>query len=200
MNNTAISPSKNLYRRLMFGMAAFLLCADISLCKSPEMEGPYIDSLGYLAAQNRLHAVEEQSAESLFNQALQAKKGRADDSEAQPEFFRSLEENYQRYRMLFSLHRKGPVPSAYCPYDLMQTFAAGMFDAQPFMNAILHTLRMTDITTLSFAVRRQEDDRMIVRVSWAKAVSRKGSKGFSISEGSLDLLVTSHWIAAIPVR
>jgi hypothetical protein len=53
---------------------------------------------------------------------------------------------------------------------------------------------------LSFVVRQQEDDRMVIRVSWAKAVSRKGSKVFSISEGDLDLLVTDHWIAAIPAR
>jgi hypothetical protein len=200
MNYPAVSSKQSFYGRFLLGMAAFFLCASSALCKDSDQTGPYIDSLGYLAAQNRLYAVEEQSAETLFNQALQAKKSLSGDNQEQPEFFKSLEENYQRYRMLFTLHRRGALPSAYCPYDLIETFSAGMFDAQPFMNAILHTLRMTDITTLSFTVRHQEDDRMIIRVSWAKAVSAKGSREFSISEGNLDLLVTSHWIAAIPGR
>jgi hypothetical protein len=200
MYDKAISTGKNHFRRPLFGAAAFLLCANIALCKDAGRTGPYVDSLGYLASQNRLHAVEEQSADSLFNQAFQTKKGRAGDNREQSEFFRSLEENYQRYLTLFSLHRRGPVPSVFCPYDLLQTFAAGTFDAQPFMNAILHTLRMTDITTLSFTVRSQAVDRMILRVSWAKAVSRKGSKSFSISEGSVDLLVTEHWISAVEAR
>jgi hypothetical protein len=185
---------------LLFFLSSTITLPFRALCQPQSDDGPYIDSLGFRAAQSRLDAVEKESPDTLITQAFRAQNVRPADSLTQPDFYQSLEESYQRYRTLFTLHRRGPAPSVYCKYDLLKTFTLGIFDPQPFMNAILHTLAMTDIATLSFDVQSRSLDRMLVRVSWAKAVSRKSQKRFSISEGNIDIMVTNHWISAIPVR
>jgi hypothetical protein len=162
--------------------------------------GPYIDSLGYRAAQSRLDAVDAKSPDSLINQALRVQNKRHADPATQPDFFKSIEDNYQRYLKLFTLHKRGQVSEVYCAFDLLETFELALFDPQPFLNAIMHTLSMTDISTLSYDVISKSPDGIIVRVSWSKAVSQEGGKGFAITEGTSDIKVTGHWISAAPAR
>jgi hypothetical protein len=163
-------------------------------------EGPYIDSLGFRAAQSRLDAVDTKSPDSLINQAFRVQKKQQPDSAGQPDFFKSIEDDYQRYLKLFTLHKRGQVSEVYCSYDLLETFRQEVFDPQPFLNAILHTLSLTDLTTLSFDELSRTSGRIIVRVAWSKAVPQKNSKGFSITEGTSEIKVTRNWISLIQPR
>ena len=171
-----------------------------SSCQILPDGGPYIDSLGFRAAQLRLEAVEKESPDSLINKAFRVQNKQKTNIQAQPDFFQSIEEDYQRYRKLFTLHRRGPAQEVYCAYDLLETFRLEIFDSQPFFNAILHTLSLPDVTTFSFDVVSRTSDRLIVRVAWSKAVPQADGKSFSIAEGHSDLKVTDHWISLLPVR
>jgi hypothetical protein len=162
--------------------------------------GPYIDSVGFRAAQARLDAVDAESPDSLINQAFGVQKKQQPDVKAQPEFFKSIEESYQRYRKLFTLHKRGAITAVYCEYDVLETFRLEVFDPQPFLNAILHTFSMTDVTTLTYGVLSRSPDRIIVRASWSRAVQQGNKKGFSITEGSSDLNVTKNWISFVSNR
>ncbi len=163
-------------------------------------EGPYIDSAGLRAAQSRLEAVDGDDADSLINQAFRVQNKLPSGVQGQPDFFKSIEDDYQRYRKLFTLHKRGPVSGAYCPYDLLETFKREVFDAQPFLNAILHTLSLPDVTTLSYSVVSRAPDNITIRVSWSKAVAQEGGKGFAIAEGTSDIKVARHWISLVAVR
>jgi hypothetical protein len=169
----------------------------LTSCQILPDDGPYIDSIGFRAAQSRLEAVSSKSPDSLINDAFRIQKKPHADIQAQPDFFQSIEDDYQRYRKLFTLHRRGPVQEVYCKYDLLETFRLALFDPQPFLNAILHTLSMPDITTISFDVVSRSTDRIIIRVSWSKAVLQENGKEFSIAEGNCDIMVMRHWIALI---
>ena len=160
-------------------------------------KGPYIDSIGFRAAQSRLKDVDGDQADSLINQAFRVPAQRQGEVQAQPDFFKSIEDDYQRYRKLFSLHKRGQVSEVFCPYDLLETFKLEVFDGQPFLNAIMHALSMPDITTLSYDVTSRTKDKIIVRVSWSKAVPEDSGKKFAISEGTSAITVASHWISLV---
>jgi hypothetical protein len=163
-------------------------------------DGPYVDSIGFRAAQSRLEAVESKSPDSLISEAIQIQNKSKADIQAQSDFFQSIEDDYQRYRKLFTLHKRGPISKVFCAYDLLETFKLELFDPQPFLNAVLHTFDMSDIATLSFDVISRSSDGLIIRVAWSKAVPQAGKKAFSISEGNTDIKVTKHWITLVPLR
>jgi len=152
--------------------------------------GPYIDSLGLRASLARIDNVESQSTGSLIKEALEVP---ANNGEAvQADFFQSLEEDYQKYLKLFKFRN---VRRATCPYDLLETFRAKVYDPQPFMNAILHTMTLREITTLDYTVQSDASDTIHVQVSWAKATPGKAEKSFGITEGTLPLIVTKHEVS-----
>ncbi len=194
MKSTCRLSMKSSVVLFLFLMPPIAGCALRQSSRMPHIDGPYIDSVGFRAARSRLDAVDKEYPDSLIQKAFRVQDQQRADSLEQPDFFQSIEEDYQRYRTLFTFHKKEHAAAVYCKYDLLETFKREVFDPQPFMNAILHALSMPDITTLSFDVLSSSSDRMIVRVSWSKAVPQENSKGFSISEGSLELAITQHWI------
>lgn len=153
--------------------------------------GPYIDSLGLRASLARIDNVEDQSTGALIGQALEVPKNAADDN-LQPDFFQSIEDDYQKYLKLFKLIKSRKTLEARCDYDLLETFRVKIFDPQPFLNAILHTMTLKDITTLDYAVKSDKSDTLLLQVSWAKPTAQQSGKGFGITEGSLPLIVTKH--------
>jgi hypothetical protein len=155
------------------------------------VEGPYIDSLGFRAAQARIDNIDRASGDAMISMALQVPKTEL-EQENQPEFFRSIEESYQRYLKLFSLVSKSPRPVIQCAYDLIETFNRQIFDPQPFMNAMLHTMTLADFSTIDFTVKPSDRDTLFVLVSWARAETGKNTNAYAISEGNLTLAVTRH--------
>jgi hypothetical protein len=159
---------------------------------------PYVDSLGLCAARSRLIAVEQDSADTLISQAFHIPRDSIAE-QIQPLFFKSLEDSYQRYLAIFSpVKKKTTVPEIRCSYDLIKTLKLRVFDPQPFMNAILHSLTLSGITTLDFDVQQYSSpDTLLVKVFFTAAVPH-GDKAFSMSEGALDLYVTKHGVSLGP--
>lgn len=161
---------------------------------SPTGGGPYIDSIGLRASLARIDNVADQSAGTLITQALEVPGNTASNPD-QPDFFQSLEDDYQKYLKLFKPDRNRKVPEASCNYDLIETFRSKIFDPQPFMNAILHTMTLKEITTLDYAIQSDKSDTLLVQVSWAKPTAQQAGKEFGITEGSLPLQVTRHSVS-----
>jgi hypothetical protein len=184
--------------KILFPLPIFFLLFISCIFQRPAIsqsnEGPYIDSLGYRAAQARLDDIGRASGDAMISQALQVPKT-ALEQENQSEFFRSIEESYQRYLKLFIRISKKPRPEIRCAFDLIETFNRQVYDPQPFVNAILHTMALTDLSTLDFTVQPHTEDTVLVHVSWARAETRKGTKEYAISEGNLTLAVTRHTAA-----
>lgn len=157
-------------------------------------KGPYVDSLGHRAAQARIDNIDRASGNAMISQALYVPKNALEQAN-QPDFFRSIEESYQRYLKLFTRIPKSPRPEIRCAFDLIETFNRQVFDRQPFVNAMLHTMTLTDLSTLDFTVQPRAKDTLMVQVSWAKAETRKDTKEYAISEGELTLAVTRHTAA-----
>jgi hypothetical protein len=157
-------------------------------------DGPYIDSLGFRASLARIDNVAGQSAGTLITQALEVPDDTA-SSAGRPDFFQSLEDDYQKYLKLFRVDKRGKAPEATCSCDLLETFRSKVFDPQPFMNAILHTMALKEITTLDYAIRSDKSDTLMLLVSWAKPTAAQTGKGFGITEGSLLLRVTRHSVS-----
>ncbi len=158
-------------------------------------EGPFIDSIGYDAAQARIETIDREEGNALLSQALSV----PDDSlqtAPQPAFFQSIEESYQRYLKLFTPVKKALRPEIRCSYDLVETFRLRLFDPQPFMNALLHTMSLTQISTLDFTVEPKNTDTTLIYVSLTQAVSQQvpqgGTKWVTFSDGDLILSVTRH--------
>ncbi|MBN1576609.1 MAG: hypothetical protein JW913_08660 [Chitinispirillaceae bacterium] len=154
-------------------------------------EGPFIDSTGYAEAQERLEIFDIGKSNTLFSQALSV----SDDSlemTSQPAFFQSLEDNYQRYLTLFTPVKRAPRPEIRCRYDLVETFKLLIFDPQPFINAMLHTMSLSGLSTLDFTAEPKNADTTLVHVAFTKAVSQEETKLFTFSEGELTLSVTRH--------
>lgn len=156
-------------------------------------EGPYIDSLGLRASLARIDNVADQSTGTLIKQAVEA-PGNTGTGVDQPDFFQSLEDDYQKYLKLFKPDKKVKAPEATCNYDLIETFRTKVFDPQPFMNAVLHTMALKEITTLDYAIQSDKSDTLFIQVSWAKPMPENTGKSFGIMEGSLRLLVMKHSI------
>jgi hypothetical protein len=159
-------------------------------------QGPYIDSLGFRAAQARLENVDRADGNALISQAFYVPKTTAEQSN-QAEFFQSIEESYQRYVKLFTTAKRTSRPEIRCDYDLCETFKLQLFDPQPFINAMLHTMSLTELSTLDFVVQPRNADTLFVQVSYAKATARKDEKEFAIGEGDLTLTVTRHTAALV---
>ncbi len=168
----------------------FSLC--ISITRSYKTLGePYIDSTGYRAASRRLEIVDHESSNKLISQALSI-SGDSNLTSSQPEYFQSLEESYQRYSGLFTYVKRAPRPEVRCPYDLIETFRLQIFDPQPFVNAILHAMKLSQLTTLDFTVETKNTDTMLVHIAFTKSIPQHGTRWFSLSEGELTLAITRH--------
>ena len=158
--------------------------------------GPFIDSIGYHAAQARLEIVDREASNALISQALSVPED-THHLPRQPEFFQSIEESYQRYLKLFSPVRRAPRPEVRCKFDLIETFRLLIFDPQPFLNAILHTMSLTAVSTLDFTVQPKNADTTLVHVALTKAIPQEGTRWVTFSEGELALSVTRHSAALL---
>ncbi|MBN1308154.1 MAG: hypothetical protein JXA18_09580 [Chitinispirillaceae bacterium] len=158
---------------------------------SMKYEGPFIDSAGYSAAQERIRSIDRAESDALVSQALSV-TGDPAHIAGQPPFFQSIEENYQRYLKLFTPEKRARRPEIRCRYDLVETFNLLVFDPQPFINAMLHTMSLTGLVTLDFSVHPKNADTTLVHIALTEAVSHEGTKWFSFSEGELTLTVTRH--------
>jgi hypothetical protein len=173
----------------------FMTCIRMGPGHSSENEdGPYIDSLGFRASLARVDNVVDQSTGTLIKQALEVQENTTGNTD-QPDFFQSLEDDYQRYLKIFKLSRTGRLTEATSDYNLLETFRAKVFDPQPFMNALLHTMKLREITTLDYIIQADKTDTMLVQVSWAKPTALEAGKGFGITEGTLALLVSRHSVS-----
>jgi hypothetical protein len=173
----------------------FQACIRMGPGHTPATEdGSYIDSLGLRASLARIDNVEDQRAGTLITQALKVPDKNTGNN-AQPDFFQSIEDDYQKYLKLFRLNKNGKVLEATCKYDLLETFRVKIFDPQPFMNAILHTMKLSEITTLDYTITSDRSDTLLVEVSWARPTEQPVGKGFGITEGSLPLCITKHSVS-----
>ena len=155
------------------------------------IDDPFIDSVGWNAAQARLAAIDETEGDSLISQALSVPADSA-HATSQPAFFQSIEDSYQRYLKLFTPVQNASRPEVRCRYDLIETFKRGVFDPQPFLNALLHTMSLTDLSTLDFNVQPENADTAMVRIALTKASSQAETKWLTFSEGELTLAVSRH--------
>lgn len=160
---------------------------------------PYVDSTGYRAALERLETVDRSEDGALIAQALYVPESAA-EKVLQPRFFQSIEESYQRYLGLFRPAKKTQAPALRCDFDLAETVRRGVFDAQPFYNAMLHTMGLGDLSTLDFSVETAANDTLVVRLQCARSLSRENSKTFSITETTVTLACTRHAAHLIAVR
>jgi hypothetical protein len=157
---------------------------------------PYIDSTGYYAAQERIANISYVSSDDLISQALTVQETNEKTPRAQPRYFQTIEESYQRYLILFRPVNKTGLSHLECSWDLIETFRLQVFDRQPFLNAMLHTLGLTELSTLDFTVEpRSGSDTLLVQVLWARPESYKDRKELAISEGNLTLAITRHTAA-----
>lgn len=155
------------------------------------INGPYIDSIGYKALQARIEAVDRETSGSLISEALAVQNDSLEDV-TQSAFFQSLEESYQRYLKLFKPVKRAIRPEVRCDYDLVETFSLQILDPQPFINALLHTMSLTEVTTIDFRVEPKNTDTTLLFVTFTKMESHEETKRVTMSEGDLILSVTDH--------
>jgi hypothetical protein len=153
--------------------------------------GPYIDSIGYRAVQARIEMVDREASGTLISEALAVQEDTLHDVQ-QSAFFQSIEESYQRYLKLFTPARRSDRPAIRCDYDLVETFKLLLFDPQPFLNALLHTMSLKEVTTLDFKVEPKNVDTTLLYVTLTKVESLEDTKKVTVSEGDLILSVTHH--------
>jgi len=160
--------------------------------------GPFIDSVGFESARVRNAEIADglmSNSQSMVTRALTDKSDPADDS-AGEDIFRSLEESYQRYVAVFKPATIESIFKTQSEYDLPATFRLSVFDRQPFMNALLHSLSFHSLTTLDYIIEEGNRDTCRIRVNWAAPLP-KDSTGFTIKEGSLNLIVTKHEVTCL---
>ena len=161
----------------------------------------YIDSTGYRALEARVALVESEESGALISEALAVQNESMNEEVAQSAFFQSLEESYQRYLPLFSLVRTSKLPEVHCRYDLVETFNLMIIDPQPFINALLHTMSLTELTTIDFRVEPKNADTTLLYVSLTKMASQENTRKVTMSEEDLILSVARHratLVTAIP--
>lgn len=151
-------------------------------------DGAYIDSIGYKAAQARIETVEREASGTLISEAL-AVQNDSLQTASQSAFFQSIEESYQRYLKLFTPVKRTDRPEVRCRYDLVATFKKMVLDPQPFINALLHSMSLTEVTTLDFRVEPVSADTTLLYVSLTRVASEEGAK-ITLSEGDLILSVS----------
>ena len=154
-------------------------------------KGPYIDSIGYKALQARIEAVDRETSGTLISEALAVQNDTL-QADTQSAFFASIEESYQRYLKLFTPVRRATRPEIHCNYDLVETFNLLILDPQPYINALLHTMSLTEVTTIDFRVEPKNTDTTLLYVSLTKVESQEGTKRVTVSEGDLILSVARH--------
>jgi hypothetical protein len=111
--------------------------------------------------------------------------------------FARLEANYQRYRDLLASEDGGSKRRLHSRYDLAATLRKGVFDPQPFMNALLHSMGMEEIVTLDYDIDSTSLDTLVVTVYWG-AGTEDSSGELRLSEGDLRLYVTEHAASLLP--
>ena len=158
---------------------------------SKDSTEPFIDSTGFKAAQSRINATEWEESSSLISQALSV-MGDTVQAGRQADFFQSLEENYQKYLTLFTPAKQADPPEVHCGFDLIETFRLAVFDPQPFLNAILHTMTLTDLATLDYVTKPQGADTTLVLVKATRAEHPGDAKSLTFKEGDVTLSVTRH--------
>jgi hypothetical protein len=180
-------------RTLLIALALFNSCVHHPRGGSQvNSDAPYTDSTGYRFSLARVEATNWQESSALISQALSV-AGDTLQTDRQPDFFQSLEESYQRYLPLFAREKNAPRPQVRCTYDLVETFRLGIFDAQPFVNALLHTMSITEVSTLDYTARQQSADTTTLLIKVTKAVApEKNLKELRFTEGDAVVSVTRH--------
>jgi len=153
-------------------------------------KGPYIDSIGYKAMEARVAMVAQETSSMLISEALAVQNDSLPDNE-QATFFSSIEESYQRYLPLFKPVKGAEHPQVSCSYDLVETFNKLIVDTQPFMNAILHTMSLNEVTTIDFRVEPKNVDTTLLYVSLTKMESQENKK-VVMSESDCILSLARH--------
>jgi hypothetical protein len=154
-------------------------------------EGPYVDSLGYrdfLFRQDVLGEGLFRDPDSMVHDARETARDSA---------FARLETNYQRYRALFAASPQISKRRLVSRYDLAVTFRRGVFDPQPFMNALLHTMGMDEIVTLDYDIDSTGTDALALTVYWG-AGTRDSTGALRLSEGDLRLYINDHTASLLP--
>ncbi|MCW8966406.1 MAG: hypothetical protein OQK82_06950 [Candidatus Pacearchaeota archaeon] len=162
--------------------------------------GAYIDSVGYRALEARIALVDNETSGELISEALAVQNDTTREV-AQSAFFQSLEESYQRYLKIFTPVRKSKLPEVQCRYDLVETFNLMIIDPQPFINALLHTMSLKELTTVDFHVEPKNADTTLIYVTLTKMASREHGRKVTMSDEDLILSVTRHratLVTAIP--
>ncbi len=155
----------------------------------------YIDTVGYRAFTNRQQILGDglfNNPDSAVRMALRPMDEAAQGSAARDSgIFAEIEQSYQRYLTLFRVQKNAGGYELCFPYNLIATLETGMVDRQPFMNAILHSLGLTDLTTLDFSLQRLSADQLLVTVMWS-APAKTIQSGIHIAEGEQQLYVSPH--------
>jgi hypothetical protein len=154
-------------------------------------DGPYIDSIGYKAFLARMESVERETSDTLIAEALAVQNDTL-QTNIQAAFFQSIEDSYQRYLKLFSPVKRTVRPEIHCDYDLVKTFKLLVLDPQPFINAILHTMSLMEVTTVDFIVEPKNTDTTLLYVSFTRLLSQEGTNRVTMSEDDLILSMASH--------
>lgn len=134
--------------------------------------------------------VARETSSKLITEALAVQNESMEDNE-QVTFFSSIEESYQRYLPLFKPEKKTDRPEVSCNYDLVQTFNHLIIDTQPFINALLHTMSLNEVTTIDFRVEPKNQDTTLLYVSLTKMESKEDKK-VVMSESDCILAVARH--------
>ena len=166
-------------------------CIFQPLVQQKMSSGPYIDSIGYQALQARLDMVDREADGALVSEALAVQNDTPEEVTQTP-FFQSVEESYQRYLKLFTPVKRAARPEVRCDFNLVETFKLLIIDPQPFINALLHTMSLTKVTTLDFRVEPKNTDTTLLYVSLTSFASQEGTKRVTIAEGDCILSVTGN--------
>jgi hypothetical protein len=156
----------------------------------------YIDTVGFRAFSHRQRVLGDElfsNPDSAVRMALRPMSDTADNARAAPDstVFAEIEQSYQRYLRLFSARKTAAGYEACFPYNLIQTLQTGKIDRQPFMNAILHSLGLTDLTTLDYSIQRLSDRQLQVIVMWSAPAKTLDSE-LHIAEGQQTIYVSPH--------
>lgn len=175
---------------LLVGILQVNSCVFFSPRIAGRHDGPYIDSIGFAAAQARIEMVEEEASGTLISEALAVQ----DDSRpsAQASFFSSIEESYQRYLPLFAPIRRSERPAVRCRYDLVATFTFRQIDPLPFINALLHRMALTDLTTADFKVEPVDNDTLLLYITCTVLHNQMETGKMSVTESDLIVSVDLH--------
>ena len=175
-------------------LPVFVLLVNSCLFFSPgtagRHDGPYVDSTGFAASRARIETVEREAGGTLISEALAVQ----DDSlpSEQTAFFSSIEESYRRYLPLFTPVRRSRRPAVRCSHDLVATFTLQRIDPLPFINALLHRMTLTDLTTADFKIEPVDNGTLLLYITCTVLQDYMTEGKMTVSESDLIVAVDPH--------